>query len=118
MDKSGKFGEALMDLGKTHSLLFPETAFSTEGAREDSGVHPAGHASKGTLIWEVLRTAGSTPLDGINLDTVQVMMTEWLVPNSARPILSHDSSRSPKLSPYQGNLVLFRTTGIGTRYQE
>ena len=75
MDTSGKFGEALMDLGNVHSILITDEVSHDAGATEDSGVHPAGRTSKGMPLWEVLRSAGAVPLSNMSLNTVHVRMS-------------------------------------------
>ena len=75
MDTSGSFGRALMDLGATHSILCKDEAEGSDVAPDSSRVHPVAHAPGSTLLWQILESKGSTNVEKVTTDSLQVYLT-------------------------------------------
>lgn len=72
MDTSGAFGQALMDLGTTHSILLNADAIESHVTADNRRVHPVARAPGGKLLWRILETEGSCSIDKVTSDSLQV----------------------------------------------
>lgn len=72
MDTSGTFGRALMDLGTTNSFFLQGGAEEPCVTAENSRVHPVAHAPGSKLLWQILETKGSSNVDKVTSDSLQV----------------------------------------------
>lgn len=77
MDTSGTFGRALMDLGTTHSILLKDEAEEIPVVADNSRVHPVAHAPGSTLLWRILESKGSTNVDIVSSDSLQVFESRF-----------------------------------------
>lgn len=73
MDTSGAFGRALMDLGTIHSHLLKDGSEESRVAADNSRVHPVAHAPESKLLWQILETKGSSDIDKVTSDSLQVI---------------------------------------------
>ena len=72
MDTSGTFGQALIDLGTTHSILLSDDAIETHVTADNRRVHPVAHSPSSKLLWRILETEGSCSIDKVTSDSLQV----------------------------------------------
>ena len=72
MDTSGTFGQALMDLGTTHSILLNDDAIESLVTADNRRVHPVAHAPGSKLLWRILESEGSCSIDRVTADSLQV----------------------------------------------
>ena len=72
MDTSGTFGQALMDLGTTHSILLSDDVMESLATADNRRVHPVAHARGSKLLWRILESEGSCSIDKVTADNLQV----------------------------------------------
>ncbi|XP_020605919.1 uncharacterized protein LOC110044688 isoform X1 [Orbicella faveolata] len=71
MDTSGTFGQALMDLGTTHSILLTDDVIESLVTADNRKVHPVAHSPGSKLLWRILETEGSCSIDKVTSDSLQ-----------------------------------------------